>query len=66
MPMPSQPLTFLPIRLPPQEVVKFNQCKGVYVEQCDFAVATDNAIDAVAVQVGSASACSGLQLPLLA
>lgn len=35
-----------------REVVKFNQCKGVYVEQCDFAVATDNAIDAVAVQYG--------------
>ncbi|EFN57900.1 hypothetical protein CHLNCDRAFT_141944 [Chlorella variabilis] len=34
-----------------REVVKFNQCKGVYVEQCDFAVATDNAIDAVAVQI---------------
>lgn len=30
-----------------------NQCKGVYIEECDFAIATDNAIDAVAVQVGA-------------
>ncbi len=37
-----------------QEVVKLNQCRGVYIEHCDFAVSTDNAIDAVAVQVGKA------------
>lgn len=34
-----------------QEAVKVNQCKGVYFEECDFAIATDNAIDAVAIQV---------------
>ncbi|KAI3427982.1 hypothetical protein D9Q98_006371 [Chlorella vulgaris] len=35
-----------------REAVKVNQCKGVYIEQCDFAVSTDNALDAVAWQYG--------------
>lgn len=39
-----------------REVVKFNQVQGMYVEFCDFAVGTDNTIDAVAVQVRGAGA----------
>lgn len=34
-----------------RETTKFNQCFGVYIEECDFSRATDDAIDAVAVQV---------------
>jgi hypothetical protein len=35
-----------------QETLKINQCKYVYVEQCDISLAWDNAIDAVALQYG--------------
>ncbi len=36
----------------PQETFKANQCRYVYVENCDISGATDNAIDFVAVQFG--------------
>jgi Right handed beta helix region len=34
------------------EAVKINQCKGVYIENCDISGADDNAIDIFAVQYG--------------
>lgn len=40
------------LRLRLQEAVKLNQVQGAYIESCDIALATDNAIDAVSVQVG--------------
>lgn len=36
----------------PQETLKANQCRFVYVERCDISGAWDNAIDFVAVQGG--------------
>jgi hypothetical protein len=36
----------------PQETVKVNQCRGVYIERCDISGAWDNAVDFVAVQGG--------------
>ena len=35
----------------PQEAVKLNQCRGVWIEGCDISGARDNAVDMVAVQV---------------
>lgn len=36
----------------PQETLKANQCKYIYVENCDISGAFDNAVDFVAVQYG--------------
>lgn len=36
----------------PQEALKANQCRHVYVEHCDISGAWDNAVDFVAVQYG--------------
>ncbi|MBM3499932.1 MAG: right-handed parallel beta-helix repeat-containing protein [Armatimonadetes bacterium] len=35
-----------------QETVKMNQCRRIYIEDCDIAGAHDNAVDFVAVQYG--------------
>jgi hypothetical protein len=34
------------------EAIKINQCKGVYIENCDISGADDNAIDLFAVEFG--------------
>ncbi|KAG2442216.1 hypothetical protein HYH02_009700 [Chlamydomonas schloesseri] len=39
------------------EIVKLNQCAGVFVEGCSVAGAGDNAIDMVAVQYGHVTDC---------
>ena len=36
----------------PQEALKVNQCRDVYLERCDISGAWDNAVDFVAVQGG--------------